>query len=410
LGASCPIEGFQNAKLVNQQQQNTDNGSIDELMCAYEITPTEQAQTGFGYTVGYYGSEHKYPVVTWKLTSTKEGYKQPALGSACPIKGFENLILVDEKYGTQTEQSVLVEIERRYEKMPGLVVWQLSYDNNDVLYPVIKSAQRRLRKEYKPGLPGKDNCDIVGYENLLLFEQHMMPTDYFSVVEDQRVYEKSPNGIVTTHDFDPDLNIFIETTRQKIPSGQWPTSTKLMLTMQEQPVDRWRTLQITSSLKELPPKKVEYNTGKYAFPTLLTGIALQKVELTSETNSAVIWYPNTLRPLQNVPAVFRVTTKFFTDRPPNTDVFVLPTRDVVFKGRSFEINISNVLCDPISLSVSFNGDTTYGDLTEGITFEPTNPSATDYYRSIGSLQTVGCDITRLRGNIWVLQLTEVVLA
>jgi hypothetical protein len=64
-----------------------------------------------------------------------------------------------------------------------------------------------------------------------------------------------------------------------------------LLTLQEQPVDRWRTQQIITTLKALPPTKVEYNTGKYAFPTLLTGIALQKVELTSETNSAVIWYP-----------------------------------------------------------------------------------------------------------------------
>jgi hypothetical protein len=46
-------------------------------MCAYEITPPESVQTGFGYSVGYYGSEKKYPVVTWKLTGTKSHYTHP---------------------------------------------------------------------------------------------------------------------------------------------------------------------------------------------------------------------------------------------------------------------------------------------------------------------------------------------
>jgi hypothetical protein len=54
----------------------------------------------------------------------------------------------------------------------------------------------------------------------------MMPTDYYAVVEDQRVYEKSPNGMVVTHDFDPELNCFVQTTRQKIVSGQMPETSK----------------------------------------------------------------------------------------------------------------------------------------------------------------------------------------
>jgi hypothetical protein len=330
--------------------------------------------------------------------------------SACPIADYEDLVLVDEKIVSEPVQDVLIQVSRRFEKLPGVVMWQVSYDNNEIDYPIIKASQRVLRNAYSPGAAGVDKCPILTYENLVLFEQHMMPTDLFNIVEDQRVYEKNPNGVITTHDFDAELDTLVATTRQKIPSGIVPQVETLTLSLEEQPIDKWRTLQIITSLRELPPDKVEFQTGKYPFPTLLTGISLQKVELKDATNSEVIWYPNTLRPLQNVPAVFRVSTKFFTEQPPNIDVFVMLTKDLVFRGRSFQISISNVLCNTISVSVTFSGDSVYGDLTEGITFQATNPSADDYYNSIGKLQVVGADITRFRGSIWVLQLTEVVLA
>lgn len=409
-GSQCPVIGYQNAKLITQQIQKTDNGNIDEINGVYEIVPSELDQVGVGYTVGYHGASQDYPFVSWEFVALKDTYQRAADLSACPIAGYEALVLVDEKISSDPGQNVLYKVSRRYEKLPGLLMYQISYDNNDISYPIIKTAQRKLRGSYTPGVTGADNCPIQTYDDLVLFEQHMMPTDIFNIIEDQRIYEKNPNGIIITHDFDSELNSVVQTTRQKIAAGVVPNIGNMVLHLEEQPIDKWRTLQVITSLRELPPDKVEYQTGRYPFPTLLTGIALQKVELTSATDSAVIWYPNTLRPLQNVPAVFRITTSFHIDRPPNVDVFVLPTRDLVFRGRSFQIAINNVLSDKIALSVTFSGDTTYGDLTEGITFEPTNPTATDYYKAIGSLQVVGCDITRLRGNIWVLQTTEVVLA
>ncbi len=88
----------------------------------------------------------------------------------------------------------------------------------------------------------------------------------------------------------------------------------------------------------------------------------------------------------------------------------MPTRDVVYRGRSFQIAINNVLCDEITLSAAFSGDDDYGDLTEGITFSATNPSASDYYAATGSYQVIGCDITKYRGQIYSMQITEVILA
>lgn len=409
-GSQCPVEGYQGALLITQSLKKSENGNIDEVINIYEITPLLSEQTGYGYTVGYMQGSVSYPFITWTTTIKKSLYTPAAALSACPIAGFNTLRLVDQKLTGDEAQDQVFKVERRYEVLPGPLIYQVDYDNNDFIYPIVKTTQRVAKSEYAIGTPGTDVCTVATYGDLVLFEQHVVPVDFEHVVEDQRTFEKTPNSVITTYDYDSDLDAIVTTTRQKIVAGQTPTTTALTLTLEEQPIDKWRTLQIISTLSELPPTKVEHQTGTFAFPTLLTGITLVVVELTSTTNSAVIWYPNTLRPLQNVPAVFRVTTSFFTNQPPSVDIFVMPTRDVVYRGRSFQIAINNVLCDEITLSAAFSGDLTYGDLTEGITFSATNPSAADYYAAIGTYQTIGCDITKYRGQIWSLQLTEVVLA
>ena len=85
---------------------------------------------------------------------------------------------------------------------------------------------------------------------------------------------------------------------------------------------------------ELPPKRVEFRTvNNWPFPTLLTGIALAKTGLIANRNE-VVWFPNTLRPIQNVPAILRVTTTYNTAPPATETIFVLPTRNVVYRGIS----------------------------------------------------------------------------
>lgn len=409
-GSECPVEGYERAVLITQSIKKTENSNIDELEIVYEITPAVSDQSTYGYNLEYMDGSVSHPIIIWTFAIRRSSYTPAAALSACPIAGFESLKLANQKVKGDPAQDIVLQVERTYQAIPGPLQYQVDYDNNDFLYPIVKTSQWVSKAAYIVGTAGADVCPIVGYGNLVLFEQHVAPTENQHIVEDQRIYEITPNSIITTHDYDSDLDAIVTTTRQKVVSGATPTTTDLTLALEEQPIDKWRTLQIISALTELPPTKVEFQTGTFPFPTLLTGITLVVVELTSATDSAVIWYPNTLRPLQNVPAVFRVTTSFFNGAPPNVNIFVMPTRDVVFRGRSFQIAINNVLCDEITVSASFSGDTVYGDLTEGITFAATNPSAADYYAAIGSYQVVGCDITKYRGDVWSLQLSEVMLA
>ena len=113
--------------------------------------------------------------------------------------------------------------------------------------------------------------------------------------------------------------------------------------------------------------------------------------------------------MQNVPAILRVTTTYSVIPPPSETIFVLPTRNVVYRGISFTISINNVLCDQIALSVSFVNDTKYGNLTESVTFAATNPSATQYYAVIGQYRVVACDVSLWRSRLWVKNISEVIL-
>src|SRR4029077_14402227 len=187
-----------------------------------------------------------------------------------------------------------------------------------------------------------DYCGIAGYTNLVLFEQHLVPADYGVVREDQRIFELNPSNVLTSYDYDSTIDTIVETKRQKVPAGLVPIIVDShILEYREKPVDKYRTIQIASKLLRLPDARVEFKTApNWPFPTLLTGIAIAKTALVAN-RSEVIWFPNTLRPIQNVPAILRTTTTYHDTPPPSTTIFVLPTRNIIYRGISFELSISN---------------------------------------------------------------------
>src|SRR4029077_3889215 len=195
--------------------------------------------------------------------------------------------------------------------------------NNNPLFPIVSTSRRVSAGDYSAGTIGNDYCEVPGYTHLALVEQHLAPTDYGVVKEDQRIFELNPSDQIISIDYDGTVNAFIRTIRQKVPQGTPPVFDELTLEFREKPVDKYRTVQIQSKLVSMPPSRVEYKTvNNWAFPTLLTGIALQKSALIAKRRE-VVWFPNTLRPVQNVPAILRVTTSYSTSPPPAETIFVL---------------------------------------------------------------------------------------
>jgi hypothetical protein len=425
LGTKCPIENYTNAILVAQTIQQADFAGVDIINRIYDVIPKViLAQTGevglteedyggqelYGYSIGYLNGEAAFPFIVWRFTiGIDDYYPNPDL-SFCPIDGYEKLRLVSQEAKADEKQNKILRVERRYETLPGPLIHKVDYDNNDILFPIVTTAQRVAYNEYRAGLVASDYCSVAGYTNLVLFEQHLVPADFGVVREDQRIFELSPSNVLTTYDYDSTIDAIVETKRQKVPAGLVPIIVDShILEYREKTVDKYRTIQIASKLLKLPDARVEFSTTpNWPFPTLLTGIAIAKTALVAN-RSEVIWFPNTLRPIQNVPAILRKTTTYHDSPPPSTTIFVLPTRNIIYRGISFELSISNVLNDAITMEVSYASDTKYGNLYEKATFSATNPSATQYYSVIGQYKTVGCDITLWRGRIWVKQITEVIL-
>lgn len=427
LGAKCPIPNYTEAILVAQTVQQTEYAAVDTLQRIFDIVPEVHyagdlledgsratsdefgGQEEFGYSIGYMYGKEAYPFLTWKFTAPLDNYQPGHDLSPCPIEGFEKLLLVTQETTGDDKQAVVMQVSRRYETLPGPLVHKIDYENNNPQYPILSSSQRVAAPQYSPGTITSDFCTIPGYTNLMLVEQHLAPTDYASVKEDQRIFELNPSDKISSLDYDSTVNAFIETIKQKVPTGTLPVFEDFTLEFREKAVDKYRTIQIYSKLLALPGTRVEFQTvNNWAFPTLLTGITLQKSGLIANRGE-VVFFPNTLRPVQNVPAITRVTTSYHLSPPPAETIFVLPTRNIVYQGISYQISISNVLSDLIALSVTFANDAKYGNLTESVTFQPTNPSATEYYAEIGKYKVVGCDISIWRARIYVKTVTEVIL-
>lgn len=220
--------------------------------------------------------------------------------------------------------------------------------------------------------------------------------------------------IVSSQDLDENLNVMVVTERQQVLSTDEfnptsPASHLRTLAMKEQPLSKYYKLRIWSYLEELPDAFDSYKTGRYNFPALVFGITLSVLQWTVDPDrSQVAWYPD-MRAEPQVPAIFRITTEYFTSEPAPVVLYTIPSANLIYNGTSYNISIGNVLNDEIILSADFVADAQYGDLSEGVTFLASSLSATDYLADIGTFQDVGCDIIRFRCQIYVRQTTAVEL-
>lgn len=295
--------------------------------------------------------------------------------------------------------------------------YSISYAYGNTNYPTYTRIYVVPRDGYVPLAPlSADPVDpdakLISEQLVNQVEPQELSSKYVKVV---RVYETVPGPVVTTYDFDPELKVNVVTTRQIVLSSDVPIPDTLTLELRESPRDesQYTKLRIKTNLVELPATKVEFDTGSYQFPALVFDIDIQKAlmdtdEETGDTRSEVIWTPD-MRNYPNVQALLRVTTSFHTAAPIQETLFEIPTRNLIYRGISFQIGINNVLSNEITCAVTFENDTRYGNLSESHTFAATTLSASGYSALIGTWKTIGCQITRYRGSIWIKKKTELFL-
>jgi hypothetical protein len=113
--------------------------------------------------------------------------------SPCPIAGYETLRLVNQEASSDDKQSEVLRVERRYETLPGPLIHKVDFDNNEPTYPIVTTTRRVAVPQYAAGAIGLDYCPVAGYTQTVLVEQHLVPTEFGSVREDQRIYEINPS-------------------------------------------------------------------------------------------------------------------------------------------------------------------------------------------------------------------------
>ena len=228
-------------------------------------------QEKYGYSLGYLEGMKDYPFLIWRFVIGIEDYYPATDLSFCPIPGYENLRLVAQEAKSDEKQNLILRVERRYETLPGPLLTKLDFDNNEAAYPIVTTTQRIALPEYDSGVNGFDYCPIAGYTNLVLAEQHLVPSEFGVVRDDQRIYEINPSSVVTTYDYDSTIDAVVQTRKQKVIAGTVPViENPLVLEYREKPVDRYRTVTVASKLLKLPPTRVEFRTSNnWPFPTLV---------------------------------------------------------------------------------------------------------------------------------------------
>lgn len=424
-GSACPVPGYTSAILVSETMQGaTEQSQVVVVSRTFDLIPLASSQQGFGYSITYGKGDKDYPELTWVFQIALSAYATAGDLSSCPIPGFTGLLLVDQQMQGVTEQGQVVTVTRKYETLPGPPVVETDFDNNQISYPIVTTKQRQAGNVIVYGTEGSTPCPVPGYTSLVLFEQHVNPTEYDWVKEVVRIYEKNPSNVMLTWDFDADLNQWVQTTRQKIASNESAIITRDTLEVKQTAIDKWRSIQIVTSIWTLPPSKSEYKTGQWPFPELLSSVDVFAYRIGDAFyQSASGWNqrpryecsvkPTWLRQLKNVQALFYVETSFFygSGAWPAISLYTAPTRDVFYTGVLFRFDFRNVLCNAMTPNMGFTGvgDGKYGDIVESVSFAATNPSASTYYSMINQWKTIGVDQEKYRGDIYVQQKTQVLL-
>lgn len=364
-----------------------------------------------------YGGLENFPRIIVRQAFGKGQYTPQAPGTTCPIAGYTSAVLVTQKVDSPNEAVDVVTTV--FDTIPVAsdqtdFGYSIAYMDGNTSFPEIQWRFKIKLSLYSPEAP-LSACPISGFTGTDLVEQTVQGDESQNqeVIVTRR-FQTLPGPVTTTEDFDTQLDVLVYTDRQIVLATNTfnptsPSGNLLTLDMKETPLTQDTKLRVRSYLDELPDSFTQFRTGRYNFPALVFDIILDIYQWTlTPDRSMVYWYPD-MRGEPNVPALFKVTTEYFTSEPTDETLFVIPAGNLYYNGNSYNISLNNVLNDAITVQATFVDDAQYGDLDEPHTFSATPLTATAYSALIGTYQVIACDITRWRGNVWTKVTQELLI-
>ena len=219
----------------------------------------------------------------------------------------------------------------------------------------------------------------------------------------QRVYETLPGPILTGRQYDPDLGLVVTNTKQIIAADASAYSvTDGTIAYKDEPIDSTKSARIISSISALPADRIEYKTGAYASPNLLTGFNVV-------TNQMPNWDINisvtpVMRAKRSYQTVFKHKTSYQYNQPTpaNYTIFDPIAINVYFDGYFFKVSVPEALTNP-DLSISFttaSNDPVHGYINETYHVPVSTTTADQYLALVGSYKLIAYEIDYWKANIW----------
>ena len=262
-----------------------------------------------------------------------------------------------------------------------------------------------------------------------ILQDQISAIDSAKAKREQVVVSSYPN--LTTYDLDEQLGVVIINERTVVDHNAPYSAPPLVLTLNDRPIDQWKTLRITSRLANLPATRVEYDTRQFTFPALLgNALGLSAVEvqslnlgfgriplpdgttqyISSSTglNKYVSIKPN-LRPALSLPTRIKVITTFHSSPPSPDSVYQITTQNISYSGTLFSFNFGDVICNSFTVGpiTASEYDQRYYPLNESITFSESIPNRSSY--QVNSEVIISCNVEYYKSNIWVKRTEYVTL-
>jgi len=151
-----------------------------------------------------------------------------------------------------------------------------------------------------------------------------------------------------------------------------------------------------------------YTTRQFTFPAILSYLSFALVALATANRKEPQWTAG-IRAAFTAPSAIYEETAFFTTAPAPVLLYTWAPTDILFKGISYSLNLSNVLTDAwTSIGVTYASDAYYGNTVDRFSISATTPSATTYVNAIGTTVPIS-SVVDVYKKLWVRKTSYVTL-
>jgi hypothetical protein len=409
---------FPDHKLISQAPNSEDGQWVKRIWANDRVN-----QESYNYAIKYIEGSKDHPTYVRTYVIPRNEYIPLEDGDPDPL--FAGAILTEQEVSrTEGElDSQYVTVTRVYDTLPGpLVSAQALVDTPTGLALANVTRQQVIVANTTPSGSFNTLQDAVTAEDTFKGQRETVTVPAYPEL--------------TTYELDEDLGVVVVTEREVVNHNTPYSAPPLVLTVQDRPLDQWKTLRITSRMANLPPNRVEYKTQQFTFPALLininavtkyvgfgryaTGESAEDVDYGTGINTFVSVNPN-IRPAVSLPTRIKTITEFIDANqsgiPSPESVYQITPQNIQYSGTLFNFNFGDCLFDGGSITVTAaENDQRYGGpqgvrLVESITFAPSIPTRTAYQNKVATSPEVviASSVEYYRSNIWIKRTSYVTL-